>query len=335
MRVGDLAHVLAQLPVPQDPNLLIGTASRDDAAVYRLSDDNAVVVTTDFFMPVVDDPFDFGRVAAANALSDVWAMGATPLLALNIVGFPKDKLPLDVLAEILKGGSAVAAEAGIVIGGGHSIDAPEPIYGLAVVGQVHPDRILGNTGARPGDKLILTKPLGLGVLATAIKRGIATPKEVADATALMVTLNRAAGEVFSRHHAAVHALTDVTGFGLLGHLLEMLEATTTSAVLELGAVPFIAAAIAHTEGGAIPGGSRANLAHASARVSFTGAAADDDVRQLLLADAQTSGGLLAAVAPEHLEAIVADLRSAGAPVAAVLGTVTAPDMPGSTRILVT
>ena len=318
--------MLSQLPIPNDPNLLIGTATRDDAAVYRLSDDNAVVVTTDFFMPVVDDPFDFGRVAAANALSDIWAMGATPLLALNIVGFPRSKLPLDVLAEILKGGASVAAQAGIVIGGGHSIDAPEPLYGLAVVGQVHPDQILSNTGARPGDRLILTKPLGLGVLATAIKRGLASAEEITAATELMATLNRAAGEVFARHYAGVSALTDVTGFGLLGHLLEILEATNVGAQLDADAIPLIPAAIAHTRAGAIPGGSVANQAFVADRVQFTGAMADDAVRQLLLADAQTSGGLLAAVSPDACDAVLRDLRAAGVTVAAVIGAVVAGDM---------
>lgn len=325
MRVGDLAQVLSQLPVPTDPNLLIGAATRDDAAVYRTSDDSALVVTTDFFMPVVDDPFDFGRIAAANALSDVWAMGAKPLLALNIVGFPREKLPLSVLTDILKGGDRVAREAGIVIGGGHSIDSPEPIYGLAVVGHVHPDRILGNSGAKPGDKLILTKPLGIGVLTTAIKRELATPDEIADATALMATLNRTAGEVFAAHHKDVSALTDVTGFGLLGHLLEMLDATGVGAEIQADGVPLIDAAIRCATAGAIPGGSKANLTFASERVRFAGAMSDDATRQLLLADAQTSGGLLAAVSPEACDAIVSALTAAGTPAAAVIGTVVSVD----------
>src|SRR4051812_47752906 len=213
---GYLLPLLGLLPEVRDPNVLVGSATSDDAAVYKLSDDLALVLTTDFFTPIVDAPYDFGAVAAANALSDVYAMGGKPLTAMNLVGFPDDKLSVDVLADILRGAADVAAEAGIPIVGGHTIKSEEPIFGLAVVGTIHPDKVLSNAGAKPGDVLILTKPLGLGIISTAAKNNEDKLGAIAEAIRVMKTLNRKACEVLTGFE--VHALTDVTGFGLLGHL---------------------------------------------------------------------------------------------------------------------
>jgi selenide, water dikinase len=309
-----LAQVLRHLPRSQDPRALVGHETHDDAAVYRLSDTEAVVETVDFFTPVVDDPFTFGRIAAANALSDIWAMGARPLFALNLVGFPVGKLPLEVLSEILRGGAAAAAEAGVPILGGHSIDDPEPKYGMAVTGLVHPDRILRNVGARPGDRLLLTKPLGSGIVTTAIKRGLADPALVTRTVEVMAALNRAAGEVLAAS-GAVHALTDVTGFGLLGHAWEMAAGSGVSLRLRLGAIPVLEGVRELAERDVAPGGSRANLAWVGPHVRF-----DDSIPaplRLVLADAQTNGGLLAAVTPDRFEAVLAALRQAGVQVRAI------------------
>lgn len=279
--------------------------------MYRLDAAKAIVVTTDFFSPVVDDPFDFGRVAAANALSDVYAMGGRPLVALNIVAFPSRELPLKILERIMAGGAQVAAEAGAALVGGHSVEDPEPKYGLAVVGLVHPGRVFKNIGARPGDHLLLTKPIGTGVITTAIKRGQARPGEIKAATELMATLNRVASEVLIRHARSVHAVTDVTGYGLLGHLLEMLEGSGVAAALDAAAIPILPAARRLAAEGIFPGGTRANLASAGKRVVFRGVLADDETFALLVADAQTSGGLLAAVTPRSAAKIRAALAAAG------------------------
>ena len=303
--------MLRHVPLIQDPNLLVGVETRDDAAVYRLSDQQALVLTTDFFTPVVDDARDFGRVAAANALSDVWAMGAKPILALNLVAFPARKLPLDLLGEIMAGGAEVVQEAGALLAGGHSIDDPEPKYGLAVLGLVDPERIFRNVGARPGDRLLLTKPLGSGVLTTAIKRGLASSAEIREVTELMVGLNKAAAEVLVAHHSAVHAVTDVTGFGLLGHLLEMLEGSGVGAVLDGGAIPILDSARKHAAAGVLAGGSRANLDACRDRIGSPGSPPGASSLLALLADAQTSGGLLAAVDAGEAVAIRSSLRAAG------------------------
>jgi len=271
----------------------VGFATADDAAVYRLSAREAVVSTVDFFPPVVDDPFAYGQIAAANALSDVWAMGARPLFALNLVAFPTQALPLEILARILEGGQSKADEAGIPILGGHSVDDPEPKYGMAVTGLVHPRRILTNAGGRPGDVLLLTKPIGSGIATTAIKRGIATPALEASVVELMSRLNRKAGEVFSSGKFPVHALTDVTGFGLLGHLAEMALGAKVRARLFLERVPILAGVPALAEQGVVPGGTTANLEHFGPRISFP-EGLPDGIR-FVLADAQTNGGLLAAV----------------------------------------
>ena len=277
----------------KDPRALVGFATADDAAVYRLNTREAVVSTVDFFPPVVDDPFAYGQIAAANALSDVWAMGARPLFALNLVAFPTQALPVETLARILEGGQNKADEADIPILGGHSVDDPEPKYGMAVTGVVHPRRILTNAGGRPGDVLLLTKPLGSGIATTAIKRGIASPELEANVVELMSRLNRDAGEVFASGKFPVHALTDVTGFGLLGHLAEMALGAKLRARLFLEQVPILAGVPALAEQGVVPGGTTANLEHFGAHVRFPDGL-PDPIRWVL-ADAQTNGGLLAAV----------------------------------------
>ena len=271
----------------------MGFATHDDAAVYRLNAREAVVSTVDFFPPVVDDPYAYGQIAAANALSDIWAMGARPLFALNLVAFPTRELPLETLARILEGGQSKADEAGIPILGGHSVDDPEPKYGMAVTGVVHPRRILTNAGSRPGDVLLLTKPLGSGIASTAIKRGIATAELERRVVALMAGLNRAAGEVFASRKFPVHALTDVTGFGLLGHLAEMVLGARLRARLFLERVPILAGVPALAEQGVVPAGTTANLEHFGSHVRFP-PGLPDPIRWVL-ADAQTNGGLLAAV----------------------------------------
>ena len=298
--------------------MLVGTATRDDAGVYQINDAQALVVTTDFFTPIVDDPYDFGRIAAANALSDVWAMGAKPIVALNLVAFPTDTLPMEVLGEILDGGLAMVQESGAVLLGGHSIQDAEPKYGLAVVGMVHPDKLLANVGVQEGDVLLLTKPLGTGVITTALKRGLATPEEAAYATESMAQLNRNAGEVFAAHHQAVHGLTDVTGYGLLGHLLEMLGDAPFDAELSLSTLPLLPGARRLADEGVFPGGTRANLKAAGERVD---ASALSEADALLVADAQTSGGLLAAISASEVERVEAALRRSGTQCVCRIGTI--------------
>jgi selenide,water dikinase len=287
-----IGPLLAGLPPGDDPNVLVSFETSDDAGVYRLRDDLALVQTVDFFTPIVDDPYDFGRIAAANALSDIYAMAASPESALNLVAFSLERLGADVLREILRGGAAVAAEAGCVILGGHSIDDAEPKYGLAVTGVVHPDRLLTNRSGRAGDRLVLTKPLGAGAVSTAIKRGIDAPLD--EAVAVMTKLNREASEAAVR--AGASALTDVTGFGLLGHLHELAAASGLSAEVTAGAVPAIEGVIellGDPAEHAIAGGTRRNRAHAEQFTTF--AAEVPEARRWLVSDAMTSGGLLAAV----------------------------------------
>jgi len=296
--------VLRHLIPVDDPAVLVDAATADDAAVYRLDDARALVVTVDFFTPIVDDPFDFGRIAAANALSDIYAMGARPLFALNLVGFPRDLLGDGILEEILRGGSEVVREAGALVLGGHSIDDPEPKFGLCVVGEVAPDEVVRNSTARAGDALVLTKPLGTGVIATAIKAGRASPGVMEAAIASMTTLNRAAAEAMLRH--GVHACTDVTGYGLVGHLREMAAASGLAARIDPGAVPRLPGVEALIAAGHVPGGTRRNREDVAGAVDW--GAADGPTRTLL-ADAQTSGGLLIALAPDDAEALVAELRA--------------------------
>ena len=307
------------MPVATDPRILVDAATRDDAAVFRLTADRAIVATVDFFTPIVDDPYDFGRIAAANAFSDVYAMGGTPLLALNLVGWPRDTLPYELLGEVLRGGGDVARAAGAFVLGGHSIDDPEPKYGMAVVGEVHPDRITTNAGARPGDALVLTKPIGTGVLTTALKRDLVSEAELAPAVAAMTTLNAAAARAMLA--VGVHAATDVTGFGLLGHLHSLLEASGAAAEVTAQAVPLLPHARDMAARGAVPGGTQRNLTSIADAVSF--AVGVDETTRVLLCDAQTSGGLLIAVPPDKTEALVTALARAEAPAAAVIGRVVA------------
>jgi selenide,water dikinase len=311
---------------PDDPNLLVGFDTADDAAVYRLRDDLAIVVTTDFFTPIVDDPFDWGRIAATNALSDVYAMGGVPLLALNLVAWPREGLPFEMLARVLDGGADIATSARCLIAGGHSIDDAEPKYGLAVVGTVDPASVLTNAGAQPGDRLVLTKPIGLGVISTAVKRDTAAPSLVQAAIEVMTTLN--AGARDAAVEVGVHAATDVTGFGLLGHLREMCAASGTGAVLDAGAVPVIDGVRALVRDGMVAGGTQRNHAFVGPDVDFGGLTAEE---QVLLSDAQTSGGLLLAVAPERVDRLVAACTAHGTLVASVVGEMTATD-PGKISI---
>jgi selenide,water dikinase len=303
----------------RDPAVLVDAAGGDDAAVIRLSDDRALVLTTDFFTPIVDDATDFGRIAAANALSDVYAMGGRPLYCLSLVGWPRDRLPLEQLGEVLAGAAEVVARAGAAIVGGHSIDDPEPKFGLVAVGEVHPDRITTNAGARPGDRLVLTKPVGTGVIATAIKNGAADAATTAAAIASMTTLNAGAAEAAAG--AGVRGATDVTGFGLLGHLRAMLLASGCAAEVRAGAVPLLPDARALAAAGQVPGGTRRNLAAVEPTTTF--APALDATDRFLLADAQTSGGLLLAVREDALAALLDGLAARGTPAAAVIGTVVA------------
>jgi selenide,water dikinase len=322
-----LLSLLAGLPPIADPNVLVGHATADDAAVYRLGDDLALILTTDFFTPIVDRPYDFGAVAAANALSDVYAMAGTPLTALSIVGFPSGALPPQVLAEILHGAVDKAHEAGIAIVGGHTIQSDEPIFGLAVVGRVHPREVITNAGARPGDFLVLSKPLGLGIITTAAKRNEDPDGAVGEALRVMTTLNRDAAQVMAG--AGARALTDVTGFGLLGHLRNLAAASGTAATIWSDLVPVLPAARRYVRGGIAPGGTHANRRFLARWVAYDPEI--DEPEQLLLCDAQTSGGLLAALPGTHAAAVVRDLRAHGLGWAAVVGSVDAGE-PGQIRV---
>jgi selenide,water dikinase len=293
-----LGELLAGLPTVRSRNALVGFDTSDDAAVYRLNATQAVVETVDFFPPVVDDPYAYGQIAAANAMSDIWAMGAKALFALNLVAFPKDQ-PLAVLQAILAGGADKAAEAGIPILGGHSIQSPEPKYGMAVTGLVHPRKVLTNAGARPGDVLVLTKPIGTGIATTAIKRELASPALVKRVTEQMARLNQKAGQVFASGRFTVHALTDVTGFGLLGHALELARGAKRQVVLRLEQVPILAEVAELADQGVVPGGTRTNLEHAARWVRFP-EGLPEPIRHVL-ADAQTNGGLLAAVPRKEVD----------------------------------
>lgn len=310
---GYLFPLLKNLPKVTDPNVLVGSATADDAAVYRVSDEIALVLTTDFFTPVVDDPYDFGAIAATNAMSDVYAMGGRPVTALNIVGFPDETLDAQVLARILEGGAFKAKEAGIDIVGGHTIKTDEPIYGLSVTGVVHPDRVLSNDRAKAGDVLVLTKPIGIGIVTTAAKQNRDTQGAVAEAIGLMCTLNRDACEAMLE--CGANAVTDITGFGLLGHLRNMTFASGLEARVELSRVPMIAAAKGYVAEGIAPGGTHANHRYLAEHVAYD---VDKDA-QLLLCDAQTSGGLLIAVPEDKAERLVAALDKRGTPAAARIG----------------
>lgn len=300
-----------------DPNLLVGLNTSDDAAVYRLSPDLAIAQTVDFLTPLVDDPYQYGQIAAANAISDIYAMGATPLLALNIVAFPTDALPMAVLGDILRGGADKAGEADVRIIGGHSIDDKEPKYGMAVTGLVHPDRILRNSTARPGDRLFLTKPLGMGVISTAIKRDLADAALIERAVSVMTTLNKGAAR--AALDVGVDASTDVTGFGLLGHLHEMTAGSGVGARIAFAQVPVLEGVLALAAQGVVPGGSKRNLAYVEEFVSFADSL--DQTRRLILADAQTSGGLLLAVPAQRAASLARALADQGVPVVAEIGEI--------------
>ncbi len=297
------------------PDLLVGIEGSDDAAVYRLGDDLALVQSVDFFTPIVDDPFAWGRIAAANALSDLYAMGAAPLTALQLVGWPRDDLPFDLLGDVVEGGASVMEEAGCLVVGGHSIDDREPKYGFAVTGIARPEEITTNRGAVPGDALVLTKPLGTGLIATGIKRD-RVDAEVADhAVAVMANLN--AGAARAVRDVGASAVTDVTGFGLLGHLAEML-AGEVGAEIDAGAVPLLPGAREMAVAGVVPGGTKRNRDHAA---TFTDFSDTEEPLRTVLADAQTSGGLLIAVAPDRAVDLVEALRARHTDAAAVIGRI--------------
>jgi len=300
-------------PVPKE--LMVGIETSDDAAVYRLNDEQALIATTDFFMPIVDDPFDFGRIAATNAISDVYAMGGTPIMALALVGMPIDKLPLEVIGKILEGGESVCAAAGIPIAGGHTIDSVEPIYGLVVMGLVHPDKVKTNAGARPGDVLILGKPLGVGVLSAALKKGALDAEGYAAMIASTTKLNTPGRRL--ANFAGVHALTDVTGFGLLGHLLEVCRAAKLSAVLDMDKIPMLAEVEKLATAGYITGASARNWMAYGEDVALD--AAITPMQRALLTDPQTSGGLLVACDPASVTEVLDAFRVEDFMAAAVIG----------------
>lgn len=317
------------MPEITDPNVLVGTKTADDAAVYRINDELAIIQTVDFFTPIVDDPYTFGAIAAANSLSDVYAMGGRPVLALNVVGFPLSsaETPLSVLAEILRGGADKAKEAGIDIAGGHSVEDKEPKYGLCVMGFVHPDRIWRNVGAKPGDRLVMTKALGTGIISSAVRAGKASAVSAQKAAESMITLNQDAAEV--ARSVGVHACTDITGFGFLGHLKGMLNDGTVGVRVSWSAVPILEGTLDLAQRDIVPGGSRRNAKSVEADVSYD--ASLSEAERLILCDAQTSGGLMFAVASGKVDELLEGLRGAGVPAAEVGKFVT--DAPGKIGVV--
>jgi selenide,water dikinase len=319
MEADILAQVLRELPAIDDPNVLVATETGDDAGVYRLAPDLALVQTVDFFTPIVDDPATFGRISAANAISDIYAMGGTPLFAVAVTTFPESGLDLQILHAIVRGGAEKAREAGIAIIGGHTVKDPEPKYGLAVTGRIHPDRVVRNSTARPTDLLVLTKPLGTGLYTTARRRDVISEDELLEAVTSMQTLNRAASEAMIA--VGVDAATDVTGFGLIGHLREMTTGSGVGARVDAAAVPMFDLAMSLAERDCAPGGTKANLALAS-RSGVRFADAVPTALRLVLCDAQTSGGLLIAVPESKAEALLDALAARSVVDAAVIGSVT-------------
>ncbi len=318
---GLLAEILAQAPpgiVP--PALMVGLETSDDAAVYRLNDSQALVATTDFFTPIVDDPFDFGRIAATNALSDIYAMGGTPIMALALVGMPIDKLSPEVIARVLAGGASACREAGIPIAGGHSIDLQEPIYGLVGLGLVHPDRVRRNADAQAGDVLVLGKPLGVGILSAALKKGLLDASGYADMLHYTTQLNRVGIALAAL--PGVHAMTDVTGFGLAGHLLEICRGSQLAAQVPLAQLPFIPSAARLAQQGIATGASARNWSGYAAQVLWPSAA--PDWQRALVADPQTSGGLLVSCSAAAAPAVLAQFHAEGFAQAAVMGALSAP-----------
>lgn len=314
-----LAELLAATPLrPAPPDLLVGTETADDAAVYRLNARQALVATTDFFTPIVDDPFDFGRIAATNALSDIYAMGGRPILALAVVGMPLDRLPIEAIGRILAGGASVCAQAGVPIVGGHSIDVAEPIYGLAALGLAHPDRIKRNCDARPGDVLILGKPLGIGILSAALKKGVLTPSGYAAMIEHTTRLNTPGTKLANMD--GVHALTDVTGFGLIGHLLGICKGSGVGACVRWGELPVIHEAVEFVQQGVFTGASTRNWNACGGQIELPAEFAD--WQRHLLADPQTSGGLLVTCAPDCAPAVLATFHKTGFAAARAIGTLT-------------
>ncbi len=314
---GVLSEILRdsqRFPVP--PQLLVGIETSDDAAVYQLNDEQALVATTDFFMPIVDDPYEFGRIAATNAISDVYAMGGTPIMALAIVAMPIDKLPLETIRRVLEGGESVCAAAGIPIAGGHTIDSVEPIYGLVALGLVHPRRVKRNSAARPGDSLVLGKPLGVGVLSAALKKEALAPEDYASLIAWTTKLNTPGRALAALD--AVHALTDVTGFGLLGHLLELCRGARLAARIDAARVPLIDGAATLARRGFVTGASARNWAGYGHDVVLEPSI--DDPMRALLTDPQTSGGLLVACDPGAVDEVLACFRRDGFEEACTIGT---------------
>jgi len=318
LRPQELEKILKEIPVAQDVNILIDTKNSDDAAVYKINHDTALVQTLDFFTPIVNNPYDFGAIAAANALSDIYAMGAKPIFALNIVGFPSNRLPIEVLQQILKGAHDKANEAGISIIGGHTIDDPEPKYGMVVSGIVHPDKILSNANAKEGDAIILTKPIGLGIITTALKRGLAD-KSVEDyAVNIMKLLNKTAADVIANFN--INACTDVTGFGLLGHLSEITQASQMDAEIFSDKVPIIQETWDFATSNIIPGGSKNNLAYFSKYIKWEEQISE--IEKIILSDAQTSGGLLFSVPQNEKEQVLTKLKEGGIKEASHIGNFT-------------
>jgi cysteine desulfurase len=318
LRPQALEKILAGLTGSSDPNVIVGTGTSDDAAVYRLDDETAIVQTVDFFTPVVDDPYDFGSIAAANALSDIYAMGATALFALNIVGFPSNRLPLHILEQILKGAQDKAAEAGIAIIGGHTIDDSEPKYGLSVCGKVHPGRVITNAGAKAGDILVLTKPVGTGILTTALKRGLLEEEHKKNLIAAMAGLNKKAAEIMLQYD--IHACTDVTGFGLLGHLKEMSAGSGLDAEIDARKVPVLEPALELAGAGMVPGGTENNLAYLEQWIRWPDNISH--VRKIVLCDAQTSGGLLISLSESQADAMIKVMHQNGINDAVAVGRFT-------------
>ena len=313
---GVLSNILKQSPgFPVPSQLLVGIETSDDAAVYKLNDEQALIATTDFFMPIVDDPFDFGRIAATNAISDVYAMGGTPIMALALVGMPIDKLPIETIGKILAGGESICAEAGIPVAGGHTIDSVEPIYGLVVMGLVHPDRIKRNSHAKAGDKLILGKPLGVGILSAALKKGALDAQGYAAMIASTTQLNTPGKDLSAVE--GVHAITDVTGFGLLGHAREMALGANLSARINVSAVPYLPNVEKLAAEGFITGASGRNWAGYSKDIQLSDNV--NDVIQALLCDPQTSGGLLVACSDDAVEKVMETFHRHGFAHAAVIG----------------
>jgi len=313
-----LEEILKKIPLPADKNILVGTNTADDAAVYKLDENTAIVQTVDFFTPIVDDPFDFGAIAASNSLSDIYAMGGKPLFALNIVGFPSNRLPMSVLEEILKGAQHIADKAGIHIIGGHTVDDTEPKFGWTVTGVIHPNKVIKNNSAKSGDVLILTKPIGTGILSTGLKQNLLDEETIFELKNTMIELNKDAAEAMME--TGVSSCTDITGFGLLGHLLEMMNASNTSAFIELEKIPMLNNVLEFASSGIIPGGTKDNYKHTLNDVKYSDEISE--LRRLIVNDAQTSGGLLISVPEARQNQMMNALNKKGVIKAVVVGKVT-------------